>query len=54
MFFGNYQFQFKDPSGIMLLASSVHARDMARDNWMNAKEAVEYGLCDEIISKIEL
>ena len=29
-------------------------RDMARDNWMNAKEAVEYGLCDEIISKIEL
>lgn len=30
--FGNYQFQFKDPSGIMLLASSVHARDMARDN----------------------
>ncbi|MBE6146939.1 MAG: ATP-dependent Clp protease proteolytic subunit [Firmicutes bacterium] len=29
-------------------------RDMARDNWMNAKEAVEYGLCDEIITKIEL
>ena len=29
-------------------------RDMARDNWMNAKEAVEYGLCDELISKIEL
>ena len=29
-------------------------KDMERDNWMNAKEAVEYGLCDEIISKIEL
>lgn len=29
-------------------------RDMARDNWMSAKEAVEYGLCDEIITKIEL
>lgn len=29
-------------------------RDMARDNWMSAKEAVEYGLCDEIITKIEM
>lgn len=29
-------------------------RDMARDNWMSAKESVEYGLCDEIITKIEL
>ena len=29
-------------------------RDMARDNWMSAKEAVDYGLCDEIITKIEL
>jgi len=29
-------------------------KDMERDNWMSAKEAVEYGLCDEIITKIEL
>ncbi len=27
-------------------------KDMARDNWMSAKESVEYGLCDEIITKI--
>lgn len=29
-------------------------KDMARDNWMNAEESVKYGLCDEIITKIEL
>ena len=29
-------------------------KDMSRDNWMSAKESVEYGLCDEIITKIEL
>lgn len=29
-------------------------KDMERDNWMNAEESVKYGLCDEIITKIEL
>ena len=29
-------------------------KDMERDNWMSAEEAVQYGLCDEIITKIEL
>lgn len=29
-------------------------KDMERDNWMSAEESVEYGLCDEIITKIEL
>lgn len=29
-------------------------KDMARDNWMSAEESVKYGLCDEIITKIEL
>ncbi len=29
-------------------------KDMERDNWMDAQESVEYGLCDAIIKKIEL
>lgn len=29
-------------------------KDIERDNWMSAQESVEYGLCDEIITKIEL
>ncbi|MBQ2639964.1 MAG: ATP-dependent Clp protease proteolytic subunit [Bacilli bacterium] len=29
-------------------------KDMERDNWMSAEESVKYGLCDEIITKIEL
>lgn len=27
-------------------------KDMERDNWLSAEESVEYGLCDEIITKI--
>ena len=29
-------------------------KDMDRDCWLDAKESVKYGLCDEIITKIEL
>jgi len=29
-------------------------KDMARDNWMSAEESVAYGLCDGIITKIEM
>ena len=29
-------------------------KDMDRDCWLDAEESVKYGLCDEIITKIEL